>query len=153
VINSKKNGMKLMSFFSQNIFFIITIIAVAGVLVGRIWSNFLNWGQITDPQVIIKNGQNYRIINLYFPKGWTEGWEVSSIICLESFQRRFFIKSWKEIYISGDRIRFTDDDGPTIGSFYKASFTHASSGSIVMTHIKTPDAAKKLSRVDWGKIK
>ncbi|MFI5185909.1 MAG: hypothetical protein ACHQF0_04250, partial [Chitinophagales bacterium] len=95
--------MKLMSFFSQNIIFIIAIIAAAGILIGRIWSNFLNWGTITDPQMIIRNGENYKLINLYFPKGWTEGWEVGNVICFETVQRRFFIKSQKEIYISGDK--------------------------------------------------
>jgi len=137
--------MKLMSFFSQNIGFIMVIIAVACILFGRIWSNILNWGEITDPRVIIKGGRDYKVTNLYLPKGWTEGWEVGSIICLESFQRRFFIKSRREIYISGDKIRFTDD-GPAIGSFYKASFTHASSGSIIMTYIKKPASSKIRSK-------
>ena len=145
--------MKLLSFFSQNIGFVILIIAVGCILIGRIWSNILNWGEITDPHALIKGGQSYRVINLYLPKGWTEGWEVGSIICFESFDKKFFLKQRKEIYVSGDRIRFTDEDGPTIGAFYKASFTYASSGSIVMTHIKTPDAVKKQSKIDWGKLK
>jgi hypothetical protein len=126
---------EFMSFFRENIGFIIIIIAVACILFGRIWSNILNWGQITDPQVIIRNGRHYRVINLYLPKGWTEGWEVGSIICFESFHRRFFVKYRREIYVSGDRIRFTDD-GPDIGSFYKASYTNTSTGSIVMNPIK-----------------
>ena len=130
-----------MSFFSGNIGFIIAIIAVASVLIGRIWSNLLNWGQITDPQAIIRKDEDYKVINLYLPKGWTEGWEIGSIVCLEYFQWRLFRKYRREIYVSGDRIRFTDD-GPSIGSFYKASFTHASSGSIVMTHIKKPESVK-----------
>jgi len=123
------------SFFSENTGFIIVIIAVGCVLFGRIWSNILNWGEITDPQLIIKNGKSYKVINLYLPKGWTEGWEVGSIICFESFQRRFFIKYRREIYVSGDRIRFADD-GPGIGSFYKAFYSNTSIGSIVMRPVK-----------------
>src|SRR6266487_4740636 len=126
---------EFMSFFRENIGFIIMIIAVACILFGRIWSNMLNWGKITDPQVIIRNGRHYKVINLYLPKGWTEGWEVGSIICFESFHRRFFVKYRREIYVSGARIRFADD-GPGIGSFYKASYSNTSTGSIVMNPIK-----------------
>src|SRR6266498_1657783 len=100
--------MKLISFFSQNIGFIILIIAVACILFGRIWSNILNLGRITDPQVILRQGKNYKVTNLYLPKGWTEGWAVGSIVCLECIQRRFFVRYRKEIYVSGDRIRFID---------------------------------------------
>ena len=142
-----------MSFFSQNIVFITIVIAIGCILIGRIWSNFLNWGKITDPQMMIRNGQNYRLVNLYFPKGWTEGWEVGNIICFETFQRRFFMQSKREIYISGDRIRFTNEEGPVIGSYYKATFTHASSGSILMTYIKKPAGAKERLKIDWSKIK
>lgn len=145
--------MKSMSFFSQNIIFIMIIVGVGCILIGRIWSNFLNWGDITDPQMIIRNGQSYKLVNLYFPKGWTEGWEMGSIICFEAVQRRFFLKSRREIYISGDRIRFTDEDGPVIGSYYKASFTNASSGSILMTLIKKPAGVKNIPRIDWSKIR
>jgi len=141
-----------MSFFSENLLFIIAIIAAGCILIGRIWSNFLNWGEITDPQQIIKKGEEYRVVNLYLPKGWTEGWELGSIVCLECFHHRFFSKKRREIYVSGDRMRFTDE-GPVIGSFYKASFTHASSGSIVMTHINKAGTSKNFSRVDWSKIK
>jgi hypothetical protein len=144
--------MKLISFLTQNIGFVIVIIAVAGILLGRIWSNVLNWGVITDPQVIIKGGDDYKVINLYLPRGWTEGWEVGSIVCLECSRRRPFSKYPREIYVSCDRIRFPDD-GPAIGSFYKASFTYASSGSILMTHIKKPVATKKQPKIDWGKLK
>jgi hypothetical protein len=126
---------EFMSFLRENIGFIIIIIAVACILFGRIWSNMLNWGQITDPHVVIRNGKYYKVINLYLPKGWTEGWEVGSIICFESFHRRFFVKYRREIYVSGDRIRFADD-GPGIGSFYKASYSNTSTGSIVMRPIK-----------------
>jgi hypothetical protein len=128
---------QLMSFFSQNMWFIIAVIAVACILFGRIWSNFLNWGEITDPQLIIRNGKHYKVINLYLPKSWTEGWVVGSIICLEGYHRRFFVKYRKEIYVSGDRIRFTDD-GPGIGSLYQAIFPKTTNGSIVMKPVKMP---------------
>ncbi len=137
--------MKLISFFSQNIGFIILIIAVACILFGRIWSNILNLGRITDPQVILRQGKNYKVTNLYLPKGWTEGWAVGSIVCLECIQRRFFVRYRKEIYVSGDRIRFIDD-GPAIGSFYKASFTNSSSGSIIMIQITKPASLKIKSK-------
>jgi hypothetical protein len=127
----------LMSFFSQNIWFVIIIIAIACILLGRIWSNNLNWGEITDPQLIIKKGKYYKVINLYLPKSWTEDWIVSSIICLESYHRRFFFNYSREIYVSGDRIRFTDD-GPGIGLFYEAIVTNRTTGSIVMKPIKMP---------------
>jgi len=142
--------MKIISFLSQNIGFVILIVAIACVLFGRIWSNILNWGKITDPQTLIKRGRDYRVINLYLPKGWTDGWEVGSIVCLECSQQTLLSKNPKEIYVSGDRIRFTDD-GPSIGSTYKASFTYASSGSIVMSHIKKPEAKRQI-KIDWGKI-
>jgi hypothetical protein len=143
--------MKLMSFFSQNIVFIIVIIAVACILFGRIWSNILNWGAITDPHSIIRKGEDYTVINLYLPKAWTEGWEVGSIVCLEGPRRKFFSKNTREIYVSGDRIRFTDE-GPSIGATYKASYTYASSGSIVMTQVQKP-TTRKQAKIDWGKIK
>jgi len=126
---------EFMSFFSQNTGFIIAVVAVTFLLLGRVWSNFLNWGAITDPQVLIKKGKDYKVINLYLPKGWTEGWEVSSIVCFETYHRRFLIKHRSEIYVSGDRIRFTDD-GPHIGSSYRASFPGTSTGAIVMNHVK-----------------
>jgi hypothetical protein len=126
-----------MSFFSQNTWFIIAVIAVACVLLGRIWSNILNWGEITDPQLILKKGEHYKVINLYLPKGWTEGWEVGSIICFESQHKRFFFKKRKEIYVSGDRIRFSDE-GPGIGSFYQAIFSNSAAGSILMKEVKKP---------------
>src|SRR5436853_4988202 len=124
------------SFFNQHLGFIILIIAISCILFGRIWSNMLNWGTITEPQAVIKKGKEYKVINLYLPKGWTEGWEVSSIVCFETYDRRFLIKYRSEIYVSGDRIRFTDD-GPRIGSSYRASFPGTSNGAIVMNHIKT----------------
>src|SRR6478672_4928340 len=119
---------EVLSFFSQNGGLVISTVAITCILLGRIWSNFLNWGGITDPQLRIKKGKEYKVINLYLPKGWTEGWEVGSIICFESYHRRVFMKYRREIYVSGDRIRFTDDV-PNIGSFYKATFSNTSSGS------------------------
>src|SRR3981081_1936241 len=108
---------ELISFFGQNKWFIIIIIAIVGILVGRIWSNNLNWGEITDPQLIIKKGKYYKVVNLYLPKIWTEDWILGSIICLKSYHRRFFVKYNKEIYVSGDRIRFSDGD-PGVGQLY-----------------------------------
>lgn len=128
---------ELMSFFGQNTVFIISIVALACILVGRVWSNFLNWGEITDPQLLIKKDKYYKVINLYLPKGWTEGWEVGSIVCFEIQHQICFVKYRKEIYVSGDRIRFTDD-GPGIGVWYKASLSNASGGSIVMKPVKLP---------------
>ena len=128
---------ELMSFFSQNRGFIIIIIAIVGLLIGRIWSNNLNWGEITDPQLIIKKGKYYKVINLYIPKIWTEEWIVGSIICLKSYHRRFFVGYSKEIYVSGDRIRFSDD-GPGIGLFYQAIFPKTTNGMIVMKPVKMP---------------
>lgn len=133
------------SFFSQNIGFVIVIAVVACVLFGRIWSNVLNWGQITEPQVLIKNGKSYKVLNIYLPKGWTEGWEVDSVVCFENFHRKFLIKYRKEIYVSGDRIKFTDD-GPAIGTIYQASYS--SRGSIVMKPVKTPQRTKKVIRLN-----
>jgi hypothetical protein len=143
--------MKIISFLSQNIGFVILIVGIACVLFGRIWSNTLNWGTITDPQTLIKAGRDYKVVNLYLPKGWTDGWEIGSIVCLECSRQTIWSKNPREIYVSGDRIRFTDD-GPTIGSMYKASFTYASSGSIVMSHIKKPEAKRQI-RIDWSKLK
>jgi hypothetical protein len=127
----------LMFFFNQNKGFIIIIIAIVCVLFGRVWSNNLNWGEITDPQLLIKKGRYYKLINLYLPKKWTEDWIVNSIICLESYHRKFFIKYSRHIYVSGDRIRFTDD-GPDIGVFYQATITKKAIGSIVMKPVKKP---------------
>jgi len=128
--------MNKFSFFNQNTGFIIAVIAVTCFFLGRVWSNFLNWGAITDPQLLVRKGKSYKVINLYLPKGWTEGWEVGSIICFETYDRIFFIKFRSEIYVSCDRIRFTDD-GPQIGAFYRATFPGTSSGAIVMHHIST----------------
>ena len=128
---------ELFSFFSENTGFIIVIIAIACILFGRVWSNILNWGEITDPQLIIKKGKRYRVVNFYLPKAWTDDWVVGSIICLESYNRKLFIKYRKEIYVSGDRIRFADD-GPGIGRFYEATFSNSSTSSIVMNPAKLP---------------
>lgn len=128
---------EFISFLGQNKGFVIIIIAIVCILAGRIWSNNLNWGEITDPQLIIRKGEYYRVINLYIPKEWTEDWIVGSIICLESYHRRFFVRYRKEIYVSGDRMRFTDD-GPGVGLFYQAVSTKRANGSIVMKHVKKP---------------
>ena len=82
---------KLFSFFDQHAGFIILIMAVACILFGRIWSNILNWGTITNPNQVIRS-DDYKVINLYFPKGWTDSWEVGSIICFESFTKQIFCK-------------------------------------------------------------
>ena len=127
---------ELISFFNQHTALVIIIVAMACVLFGRIWSNILNWGTITEPHSMIRSGRSYKVINLYLPKGWTDSWEVGSIICLETFRRGFFKEHRKEIYVSGDRIRFAEEDGPGIGRSYKASFSNKSTGSIVMKPIK-----------------
>src|SRR5258706_9595608 len=128
-----------MTFVSHNIWFIIVIVAVACVLFGRIWSDHLNRGGITDPQLIIREDKYYKVINTYTPKTWTEDWIVGSIICLQSYHRRFFVKYNRDIYVSGDRIRFTDN-GPGIGLFYQATIKKAT-GSIVMKQVKMPPKA------------
>jgi hypothetical protein len=127
----------LMKFASQNIWFIIIVIAIACILFGRIWSDNLNRGAITDPQLIIRKGKYYKVINTYMPVKWTEDWIAGSIICLKSYHRRFFVKYSRDIYVSGDRIRFTDD-GPHIGLFYQAIATKKATGSIVMKPAKMP---------------
>jgi len=128
----------LISFINQNKVFVVIIIAIACVLFGRIWSNILNWGVITEPHLVIKKGKYYKLVNLYLPKAWTEDWIVDSIVCLKSYHRRFFFKYSKEIYVSGDRIRFTNEDGPIIGLLYQAIFSKNASGSIIMKPIQTP---------------
>jgi len=125
-------------FFHQNAWLVITIVAITCILAGRIWSNYLNWGEITDPQLIIRKGKYYKVVNLYLPKSWTEDWIVESIVCLKCYHRRFFVKYSKEIYVSGDRIRFSDD-GPGIGSYYQAIFPRTSNGLIVMKPVKKPE--------------
>ena len=128
---------EFISFFSQNKGFVIISIAIVCILSGRIWSNMLNWGEITDPQLIIKKGKYYKVINLYVPKTWTEDWIVGSIICLKAYHRRFFFKYSRDIYVSGDRVMFTDD-GPNIGLVYEAVFPKTKNGSIVMKLVKMP---------------
>ena len=124
------------SFFGQHTGFMILIMAIACILFGRLWSNRLNWGTITEPQSVIRSGKNYKVINCYLPKGWTEGWEIGSVICFETFERHFFKTYRREIYVSGDRIRFANEDGPAIGSIYKASYSNKSTGLVVMQRIK-----------------
>ena len=124
------------SFFNQNKGFIIVIIAIMCILIGRIWSNWLNWGEITEPHLLIKKGKHYKLVNMYLPKSWTEDWIVGSIICLKSYRRIFFFKFSRDIYVSGDRIRFADEDGPSIGLHYQAMFSSIASGSILMKPVK-----------------
>ena len=125
----------LFNFIQQYQGLVITIVAIACILIGRIWSDTLNWGAITDADQLIKNGRNYKVLSVYLPTKWSEGWVVGTIICLESYPSRFFIKYKKDIYISGDRVRFADE-GPTIGLTYKAKITRAMSHSILMTPVK-----------------
>jgi hypothetical protein len=125
----------LFNFIDQNRGLVITIIAIAGILIGRIWSDTLNWGAISEPDMLIKNGQTYKVLSVYLPTKWSEGWIVGTIICLEGYQSRFFIKYKKDIYISGDRVRFADE-GPNVGSMYKAKITRSMSHSILMTPVK-----------------
>jgi hypothetical protein len=127
----------LIAFVHQNTWFVIFIVAVACVLSGRIWSDKINRGEITDPQLIIRKGKSYKIINTYVPGTWTEDWIVGSIICLKSYDKRFFVRFSRNRYVSGDRIRFTDN-GPVIGSFYQAIATKKTTGTIVMKPVKAP---------------
>jgi hypothetical protein len=129
---------ELMSFLNQHTGLIIIIIAIACILIGRVWSDILNWGEITDPRVIIKNGKEYKLLNLYIQKSWTEDWIVDSIVCLESQHRSFFAKKTKEIYVSGDKIRFSGADGPCIGLLYQAVFPKTTNGSIELKPVKMP---------------
>ncbi|HYM92628.1 MAG TPA: hypothetical protein VET23_00685 [Chitinophagaceae bacterium] len=122
---------EFISFFKENIWLVLLIVAIACIILGRIWSNNLNWGDITDPKLIMKKGKNYKVINLYLGKGWTEDWVAGSIICFKFYHHRFFVKYSKEIYVSGDKIRF-DDDGPVVGKVYKAVFPKSLYGLIVM---------------------
>jgi hypothetical protein len=128
---------ELTPFISQNKGLLIIVFLITCILIGRIWSNYLNWGNITGPTLVIKKGKHYKVVNLYIPKAWTEDWIVGSIICFKTFDRRFFIKSSRNIYVSGDRIRFPGD-GPSIGSFYEAVFPRNKTGPIIMKIIQTP---------------
>lgn len=119
------------SFVNENMWLVILIVAIACIILGRVWSNSLNWGDITDPKLIIKKGKNYKVLNLYLGKGWTEDWVAGSIICLKFYHHRFFVKFSKDIYVSGDKLRF-EDDGPVIGKVYKAVFPKSLYGIIVM---------------------
>lgn len=125
------------SFVSHNAWLIILIVAAAGVIFGKLWSNTQNWGEVTDPKLIMKKGQNYKLINLYLGKGWTEDWVVGSIICLKFYHHRFFTKQSKEIYVSGDKIRF-DEDGPSVGKVYEAVFPKSTNGRIFMKPVQLP---------------
>ena len=126
---------EFIAFVKENTWLVILIVAIACIIVGRIWSNIQNWGDITDPKLIMKKGKNYKVINLYTGKEWTEDWVVGSIICLKIYHHRFFVKYSKELYISGDRLRF-DDNGPDIGQIYQAVFPRSINGIIVMKPIQ-----------------
>jgi hypothetical protein len=128
---------EFISFFSQNKAFLLVIMAIAGILVGRIWSNKSNWGEITDPNLIIRQGKFYEVVNLYIPKDWTEDWIADSIICFKSSHRSFFVKYTRKIYVLADHIRFTDD-GPFVGSYYQAVSRKTTTGLIVMKPVNMP---------------
>jgi hypothetical protein len=127
----------LISFVSQNTGLVILISSIACIILGRVWSNSLNWGEITDPKFIIRKGKNYQVLNLYKGESWTENWNVGSIVCFKSYHHRFFVKYSREIYVSGDKIRFADD-GPGIGTVYEAIFPKTTNGLIVMKPVKIP---------------
>ena len=131
------------SFFNQNKGFIIVIIAIMCILIGRIWSNMLNWGEITEPHLLIKKGKHYKLVNMYLPKSWTEDWIVGSVVCLKCNYRRFFVKYTRKIYVSGDRIRFADG-GPEVGLYYQATFLKTTNGSIVMKPVDLDSSVAEL---------
>lgn len=124
----------LLSFLYQNILLVILILFITGIILGRIWSNNLNWGEITDPKLIMKNGKNYQILNFYKGESWSENWNVDSIICFKSSHHGFFKKYSREIYVSGDKIRFDDDPG--LGIVYQAIFPKTINGSILMKPVR-----------------
>jgi hypothetical protein len=126
----------IMAFFHQNTWFIIIIVVIAGILAGRIWSDWINRGDITDPLLVIRKGRYYKVVNTYVPTHWTEDWIVGSIICLKAHHRKLFISYSRDIYVSGDRVRFTDG-GPVAGSLYQVTTTKKSTGAVVMTPVKT----------------
>ena len=125
------------SFVGQHGLLISIIVALGCILLGRIWSNSINWGVITDPKLIIKKNKFYKVINFYLPKDWTEDWIEGSIVCLRCYHRRFFFKYSNEIYVAGDGLRFTDD-GPTVGTVYQAVFPHTANGLITLKKVKLP---------------
>ncbi len=125
-------------FIRENMWLVLIVVAIAFVMIGRVWSNSLNWGDITDPKLIMKKGKNYKVINLYLGKGWTEDWVAGSIICFKFYHHRFFVKHSKDIYVSGDKIRFEDEDGPIVGKVYKAVFPKSLHGIIVMKPVTLP---------------
>ncbi len=125
------------SFVSENMWLVFLIVAIACIIIGKVWSNTQNWGEITDPLLVMKKGKNYKLINLYLGKSWTDDWVVGSIICLKFYHHRFFVKHSKEIYVSGDKIRF-DEDGPNIGKVYEAVFPKSPNGRIFMKPTPLP---------------
>jgi len=127
----------LNSFVNENMWIIILVLFIAGVILGRIWSNNLNWGEITDPKFIMREGKNYQILNLYKGESWSENWDVGSIVCFKSHHHGFVKKYSKEIYVSGDKIRFDDNVGPGIGVVYQAIFPKTLNGLILMKPVKS----------------
>jgi hypothetical protein len=124
-------------FVAQNQWLIAVTIALGCIIGGRIWSDKLNWGEITEPRLIIKKNKIYKVINVYTGKGWTEDWSVESIICLKIYNGHFLFNNSKDIYVSGDLIRF-DDEEPEVGKIYRAVFPKSAFGRIVMTPVKFP---------------
>lgn len=125
------------SFLYQNLLLVILILFIAGVILGRAWSNNLNWGEITDPKLIMENGKKYQILNLYKGESWSENWDVGSIICFKSSHHGYFKKYSREIYVSGDKIRF-DEEGVTVGIVYQAIFPKTLNGLILMKPLGIP---------------
>jgi hypothetical protein len=83
----------------------------------------------------MRKGKYYKVINTYVPTRWTEDWIVGSIICLKAYNRKLFISYSRDIYVSGDRVRFTDG-GPVAGSLYQVMTTKKSTGTVVMAPVK-----------------
>ena len=87
----------LSSFVNQNMWLVILISSITCIILGRIWSDNLNWGEITEPTLIITNGKKYQILNLYKGVTGAENWNVGSIVCFKSYHHRFFEKYSREI--------------------------------------------------------
>ena len=129
-------------FAAQNQWLVILTIAFACIIGGRVWSDKLNWGEVTEPRLVIKKNKVYKLINVYIGKGWTEDWSIESIVCFKVYNNRFFFKNSKDIYVSGDLIRF-DDDEPEVGKTYSAIFPKTTSGRIIMKPVKLPNKIPK----------
>ena len=125
----------LTAFLHHNMGFVTLIVAIACVLLGRIWSDRLNRGEITDPLLMVRKEHYYKVINTYVPSMWTEDWIVGNIICLKQYHSKLLQEGNRDIYVSGDRVRFTDG-GPVIGSMYQVIATKKSTGGVVMKLVK-----------------